>query len=118
MIFAEPKREPREKRPRPERKNDYDFNADLIDENTVIPPLPKKNELIPKPDIATFKARETKNSARIEEIIEKKVPPSPRRKPFALRSSSSTVGGRSARPATNTLNSRARSARCNSCGKN
>ena len=43
LIDLEGKREPREKRPRPERKNEYEYNADLIDENTVIPPLPKKN---------------------------------------------------------------------------
>lgn len=51
------KREPREKRPRPERKNEYDYNPDLIDENTVIPPRPKKNEEIKKPDIKDYKAR-------------------------------------------------------------
>ena len=67
------KGEPREKRPRVERKNDYEFNPDIIDENTVIPPLPKKAELIAKPDIKLIKEREGRNNAKIEEIIEKKV---------------------------------------------
>jgi hypothetical protein len=35
----------------------YEFNADIIDENTVIPPLPKKGELIPKPDILIIKEK-------------------------------------------------------------
>jgi hypothetical protein len=39
----------------------------------VIPPLPKKSEIIAKPDIKLTKEREVKNNARIEEIIEKKV---------------------------------------------
>ena len=44
MLYAgSPRKEGKEKRPRPERKNDYDYNPDLIDENTVIQPLPKKN---------------------------------------------------------------------------
>ena len=68
------KGEHREKRPRVERKNEYEYNPDIIDENTVIPPLPKKAELIPKPDIKLVKEREAKNNAKIEEIIEKKVP--------------------------------------------
>lgn len=42
----------------------------------MIPPLPKKAELIAKPDIKLIKEREAKNNAKIEEIIEKKVPPS------------------------------------------
>lgn len=39
----------------------------------MIQPLPKKNEIIPKPDIKTYKEREIKNTKRIEEIINKKV---------------------------------------------
>lgn len=59
MLNKEPhkKGEPREKRPRPERKNEYEYNAEIIDENTVIPPLPKKSEIIAKPDIAVYKAK-------------------------------------------------------------
>ena len=68
-----PKKEPREKKVRPERKNEYEYNADIIDENTVIPALPKKNELIPKPDMKQYKEKEKANSHRIEEIINKKV---------------------------------------------
>lgn len=56
-----------------ERKNEYEYNPDIIDENTVIPPLPKKAEIIPKPDIKLIKEREVRNNAKIEEIIEKKV---------------------------------------------
>ena len=70
------KGEHHEKKPRaerPKRENEYEYNADNIDENTVIQPLPKKNEIIPKPDIKTYKERETKNTKRIEEIINKKV---------------------------------------------
>lgn len=59
MAHAEQhkKGEPREKRPRVERKNEYEYNPDIIDENTVIPPLPKKGELIAKPDIKLIKER-------------------------------------------------------------
>jgi hypothetical protein len=39
----------------------------------VIPPLPKKGEIIPKPDIKVYKEREIKNTARITDIINKKV---------------------------------------------
>jgi hypothetical protein len=39
----------------------------------VIPSLPKKSELIPKPDIIVTKDKEAKNNAKIDEIIEKKV---------------------------------------------
>lgn len=40
----------------------------------MIPPLPKKGDIIPKPDIKVYKEREQKNSHRIEELINKKVP--------------------------------------------
>lgn len=69
------KGEHHEKKPRaerPKRENEYEYNADNIDENTVIPAAPKKNEIIPKPDIKTYKERETKNTKRIEDIINKK----------------------------------------------
>jgi hypothetical protein len=39
----------------------------------VIPPLPKKSELLPKPDIKVIKEREQKNVNRIQELINKKV---------------------------------------------
>ena len=74
ISYAEgQKKEPREKKPRPERKNEYQYNADIIDENTVIPALPKKSELIPKPDMKQYKEKEKANGKRIEDIINKKV---------------------------------------------
>lgn len=41
----------------------------------MIPPLPKKGDIIPKPDIKVYKEREQKNSHRIEELMNKKVQP-------------------------------------------
>lgn len=76
-----------EKKQRPKRENEHEYNADLIDENTVIPPLPKKGDLIPKPDINVFKEREKKNSQRIEDLINKKVSVLSSRKISGLKSS-------------------------------
>lgn len=84
------KGEGREKRPKVERKNEYDFNADLIDVNTVIPPLPKKGELIPKPDIKQYKEKEKVNSQKIEDIINKKVSLELGRNKYELKNSNST----------------------------
>jgi hypothetical protein len=39
----------------------------------VIPPLPKKSELIPKPDVKLFKEKENKIQNRIQDMITKKV---------------------------------------------
>ena len=41
----------------------------------MIPALPKKGELIPKPDMKQYKEKEKANGKRIEDIINKKVPP-------------------------------------------
>lgn len=60
----------------------------MIDENTQIQPLPKKNELIKKPDIKDYKERETKNRTKIDAIIEKKVRSLPPRRPSAKKNSS------------------------------
>lgn len=66
------KKEPHEKKQRPKRENEHEYNADLIDENTVIPALPKKGDIIPKPDNLVYKEKEKKNSLRIETLINKK----------------------------------------------
>ena len=57
----------------------------------MIQPLPKKSELIKKPEIKEYKEREQKNRAKIEEIIEKKVSQIPLRKPSGQKSLSSTA---------------------------
>ena len=72
-IEQKDKNQTREKRVRPERKNEYEYNADIIDENTQLPPLPKKNQILQKPDIKQVKEKEKVNSLRIEDIINKKV---------------------------------------------
>lgn len=63
----------REKRPRNEKRSEYEYNADIINENTIIPPLPKKSDIIPKPDMKEIKEKESRNRERIDKLIEKKV---------------------------------------------
>lgn len=66
-----PQQKPKHERPEPKREH-YDFNADLITEETEIPPLPKKAELLHKPDIEVFRTKEKALLADIKKIKEKK----------------------------------------------
>jgi len=49
-------------------KHEYDYNPDLITEDTEIPPEPKKNELKKKPEMDTYKAREKKIRDKVDKI--------------------------------------------------
>jgi len=56
----------------------------------VIPPLPKKSEILPKPDVKVIKEKEQKNVNRIQDLINKKVQFNSFRKRSELKSSNST----------------------------
>jgi hypothetical protein len=57
----------------------------------VIPALPKKGDIIPKPDNLVYKEKEKKNSLRIETLINKKVRLLRFRKTSGPKSSSSVA---------------------------
>ena len=65
--------EPHEKKERKEHKSEYVFDADAIKIDTEIPPLPKKSELLKKPDLEEVKEKEKKIRDKIGKLIEQKV---------------------------------------------
>lgn len=56
-----------------ERPAEFERNADLINEDTVLEPLPKKAELLQRPNLKDYQEREAKNKERVSKLIEKKV---------------------------------------------
>ena len=65
--------EQHEKKERKEHKSEYVFDADAIKIDTEILPLPKKSELLKKPDLEEVKEREKKIRDKIGKLIEQKV---------------------------------------------
>ena len=77
--------EPQEKRHKKERKNhdenkkpkhprpEYDRNADLITVDTVLEPLPKKNEILSKPIREECDEKAKKMREKITKLIDDKV---------------------------------------------
>lgn len=67
-------RKPKEenKRPRRERPH-FEKNAELITIDTVLEPLPKKNEVLPQPKREEYEEKAKKCRERITKLIEKKV---------------------------------------------
>ena len=68
----EGKHKDEKKKPRRERPH-FEKNADLITIDTVLEPLPKKNEVLPQPKREEYEEKAKKCRERITKLIEKKV---------------------------------------------